>query len=189
MKPFTILALSGSLRAESSNTVLLHAMAKLAPPNVTFDFFEGLGGLPHYNPDQEDIAIPRVAEWRSLVRSVDGILICSPEYARGVPGSLKNALDWLVSGIEIVDKPVALINASPYSTHAHASLMVILQTMSARVIAEASITVPLRGRKLTASEIAVDPLMAAKLQTALDLFFREIREKRIQGDCRPPPAT
>jgi hypothetical protein len=94
-----------------------------------------------------------------------------------------------VGGIEIVGKPVALINASPYSTHAHASLMVTLETMSARVIAEASITVPLRGRKLTASEIAVDPLMAGKLQTALDIFFREIAGKSIQSDCRPPPVA
>src|SRR6185312_14488000 len=144
MKRRSILALSGSLRAESSNTVLLHAMAQLSPAHATVEFFEGLGGLPHYNPDQEDAAISSVVAWRSLVKSVDGLLICSPEYARGVPGALKNALDWLVGGIEIVNKPVALINASPYSTHAHASLMVILETMSARVIPEASITVPLR---------------------------------------------
>ncbi len=189
MKRFTILALSGSLRAGSSNTVLLHAMVKLAPSNVTFKFYGGLGGLPHYNSDQEDTAILSVTEWRMLIGSVDGILICSPEYARGVPGSLKNALDWLVGGIEIVDKPVALINASPCSTHAHESLMLILETMSARVIPEASVTVPFRGRKLTATEIAVDSLLAGKLQAALDVFFREVSNRRGGGDRNSTQTT
>ncbi len=190
MKQFTVLALSGSLRAGSSNTVLLHAMAKLAPSNVTFKFYEGLGGLPHYNPDQEDATIPSIVEWRTLINSVDGILICSPEYARGIPGSLKNALDWLVGGIEIVGKPVALINASPHSTHAHASLTLILETMSARVIPEASITVPLRGKKLTAPEIAVDSLLSGKLRTAIGIFLCEVSKESSGGDRNspyPPP--
>jgi NAD(P)H-dependent FMN reductase len=189
MTRFTILALSGSLRAGSSNTTLLHAMAKLAPSNVAFKFYDGLGGLPHYNPDQEDAAIPSVIEWRTLISSVDGILICSPEYARGVPGSLKNALDWLVGGIDIVNKPVAVINASPHSTHAHASLMVILETMSARVIPEASITVPLRGRKLSAREIADDAPMAGILQAALAVFFREVSNNVSGGGRNSPPTT
>ena len=95
-----------------------------------------------------------------------------------------------MGGIEIVDKPVALVNASPYSTHAHASLAVILETMSARVIPEASITVPLRGTRLTAPEIAADSLLAGKLQAALDVFFREVSNPGSGGDRHsPPPAT
>lgn len=177
MKPRVILAVSGSLRTGSSNTILLEAIAELAPSDVSFEFYRGIAELPHYNPDREDDAIPNVADWRARVSAADGILICSPEYARGVPGALKNALDWLVGGIEIVGKPVALINASPYSTHAHASLMIILATMSARVISEASVTVPLRGKNLTAGEIARDPVLAAKLRSALDVILAAMVEK------------
>ena len=178
MKPRVILALSGSLRTGSSNTVLLEAIAELAPSDVSFEFYRGIGELPHYNPDREDDAIPVVVDWRARVSAADGILICSPEYACGVPGALKNALDWLVGGIEIVGKPVALINASPYSTHAHGSLLIILATMSARVISEASVTVPLRGKKLTSVEIVQDPALAAKLRSALNILLREIAERK-----------
>jgi len=142
MEHFEILAISGSLRAGSSNTALLHAVAGLAPGNVKLSPYCGLGDLPHYNPDREDEPIPTVNDLRTRVSHADAILICSPEYARGVPGVLKNALDWLVGGVEIVRKPVAVINASPYSTHANAALKLILATMSACVSEEASITVP-----------------------------------------------
>lgn len=111
-----ILAISGSLRARSSNTALLGAARTLAPKGVEVVLYEGLGGLPHFNADHDgDAAPPAVADFRSRVRAADGVLISSPEYAHGVPGTLKNALDWLVGGHqnEIVGKPVALFNASP----------------------------------------------------------------------------
>jgi NAD(P)H-dependent FMN reductase len=167
MDPYIILAISGSLRAGSSNTALLQVAAALAPAGTKIEFYNGLGDLPHYNPDREDEIISSVVNLRNSVRTADGILICSPEYARGVPGSLKNALDWLVGGIEIVRKPVALINASPYSTHAHAALAIILETMSAQVVPEASVTVPLRGRKLSSTGIAADPVITDPLRMAL----------------------
>jgi NAD(P)H-dependent FMN reductase len=178
MQPYTLLAISGSLRAGSSNTTLLHAAGALAPSGVTLDFYEGLGDLPHYNPDREDEPIPVVTNFRERVRRADGILICSPEYARGVPGSLKNALDWLVGGIEIVRKPVAIINASPHSLHAHAALTLILETMSAHVIRTASITVPLRGRKLSEAEIVADAGIADALRVALVVLTQAMAEVR-----------
>ncbi len=62
-------------------------------------------------------------------------LICTPEYAHGMPGSLKNALDWLVSAVDVADKPVLLISASPGgAAHAHAQLSEVLRTMSLRLI-------------------------------------------------------
>jgi chromate reductase, NAD(P)H dehydrogenase (quinone) len=178
MESYTILAVSGSLRAASSNSVLLQVASTLAPAGVTFQLYHGLGDLPHYNPDRDDEIIPNVEALREKVRMADGILICSPEYARGVPGSLKNALDWLVGGIEIVRKPVALINASPYSTHAQAALKIILETMSANVVSDASITVPLRGRKLPPGGMAEDPVIADALRTALVVFTKAIQDAR-----------
>jgi NAD(P)H-dependent FMN reductase len=100
--------------------------------------YEGLAGLPHFNPDYDEEGAtppPPVAELRSLLAAADGILISSPEYAHGVPGSLKNALDWLVSDGALVNKPVALIRASPIGgQYAQASLVETLTTMNWQVV-------------------------------------------------------
>lgn len=91
-----ILAISGSLRAVSSNTAVLRAAAMLAPTGVNITIYSGLGDLPHFNPDIDvDPAPLAVASFREQLKESDGVLISSPEYAHGVPGSMKNALDWL----------------------------------------------------------------------------------------------
>ncbi len=166
-----ILAISGSLRDGSSNTTLLRAARLLAPDGVSIELYGGLGELPHFNPDLDrDGTTPPdvVAEFRDRVGAADALLICSPEYAHGVPGALKNALDWLVSSPAIIAKPIALINASFRATYAYASLLETLTVMSARVIAAASITVPLDGRKnLDEAAIVADAELATRLRTAI----------------------
>src|SRR5262245_51288966 len=110
-----LLALSGSLRAASINTTLLRAAAMLAPEGVEINVYGGLGELPHFNPDLEGTEPSTVKDFWAQVRTCDGMIISSPEYAHGIPGVLKNALDWLVGGEEFIGKPVALFNASPRS--------------------------------------------------------------------------
>jgi NAD(P)H-dependent FMN reductase len=171
-----ILAISGSLRRVSSNSALLLAAAALAPPGVEIELYGSLGELPHFNPDLEDDEPPAVTELRQRVRTADGLLISSPEYAHGVPGVMKNALDWLVGGSEFPGKPVALLNASPRATHAQASLTETIRTMSARFISEASIGVPLLGRKLDAAGIAADPELAGAIRGAIVAFTRAITQ-------------
>src|ERR1700682_2784588 len=113
-----LLAISGSLRAASSNMALLQAACLLARPPLIVELYDGLALLPHFNPDLDtDAAAPPVSDLRARIRAADGLLISSPEYARGVPGSLKNALDWLVSAEDFAGKPVALFNASPRASH------------------------------------------------------------------------
>ena len=133
-----IVAICGSLRAQSSNRALLQAAVKLAPEGMEVTIYESLDRLPHFNPDDDEEGTtppPPVTELRSLLAAADGILISSPEYAHGVPGSLKNALDWLVSDGALVDKPIALINASPVGgQYAQASLVETLTTMNWRVV-------------------------------------------------------
>jgi len=136
--------------------------------------YGGLGDLPHFNPDLEGAEPSQVTDLRAQVRSADGLLICSPEYAHGVPGVLKNALDWLVGGEEFVAKPVAFFNASARSTRALESLTETVTVMSARLVSEASITVPLLGKNLDAAAIAAQPEMASALRTALVTFARAI---------------
>jgi chromate reductase, NAD(P)H dehydrogenase (quinone) len=125
-QPIRILAISGSLRQVSSNTTLLQAAISLSPADVEMRLYNGLGDLPHFNPDLEPTAPPAVTALQQQIAWCDGLLISSPEYAHGVPGVLKNALDWLVSGFEFIDKPIALFNASPHATHAQAALTEIV---------------------------------------------------------------
>jgi chromate reductase len=175
-----ILAISGSLRRVSSNTALLLAAAALAPPGVEIALYGGLGDLPHFNPDLEEDEPPAVTDLRRRVQTADGLLISSPEYAHGVPGVMKNALDWLVGGSEFPGKPVALLNASPRATHAQESLTETIRTMSARFVPEASIAVPLLARKLDAAGIVADPELAGAIRTAVAAFTRAIEDGRPQ---------
>ena len=167
---FNIMAISGSLRARSSNTETLRAAAMLAPASITVTLFEGLASLPHFNPDLDvEGAVPpeAVLRLRSVIGGADALLICSPEYAHGVPGSLKNALDWLVSAPEMVAKPIGLLNISPRSTHAYASLAESLRTMSTVLVPGACLELPNPGSGRDAMAIAKDPDFAARLRSAL----------------------
>jgi len=174
IRPLRLLALSGSLRRVSVNTALLRAAAHLAPAGVEVVLYEGLGNLPHFNPDLEADEPPAVTDFRVQVRDADGLLISSPEYAHGVPGFLKNALDWLVGGDEFIDKPVALLNATPPATWAQASLTETVTVMSGRLVQEASIAVPLRGKKIDEAGIVADPELADPVRKALAAFARAI---------------
>jgi chromate reductase, NAD(P)H dehydrogenase (quinone) len=162
-----ILAISGSLRAASSNTTLLHAAAALAPENLEIVVYGGLANLPQFNPDLDNDAPAAVRDFRSQLDKSAGVIISSPEYAHGVPGALKNALDWLVASGELYDKPVALFSASPRATFAQASLTVTLSVMSVRLIEEASIIVPLLGKKVDVPGLIADPDMSHTIHSAL----------------------
>ncbi|MGA7070697.1 NADPH-dependent FMN reductase [Bradyrhizobium sp.] len=171
-----IVAISGSLRAASHNTAVLVAAQRLAPPDVAIELFEGIGRLPFFNSDLEAENLPEeVAAFRKLIGDADGVLISSPEYARGVSGMMKNALDWLVGSHEFPGKPVALINTSPRATHALAALTLTLETMSASLIHEASITLPLLGTVNDAGSIAENPEFVRPPRGALDNFVSAIR--------------
>jgi len=135
-----VLGISGSLRTASINTALLRTAATLTPYGVTLIVYDGLGNLPHFNPELDKEPLPpTVRDFRSQLNSSAGVIISSPEYAHGIPGVLKNALDWLVASGELYEKPVALFNASPRTSYAQASLAETLTVMTARVIPAASI--------------------------------------------------
>ena len=165
----TFVTVCGSLRARSSNATLLDAVSLLAPAGVTVARYDGLAALPPFNPDDDvEPAPPAVASLRGRVAGADALVISSPEYAHGIPGALKNALDWLVSGVEIFQKPVALLNPSPGSIYAHPQLMETLRVMSATVVDGACLTLPIAGRRLDAEGIAADFELSAAIRAALD---------------------
>jgi NAD(P)H-dependent FMN reductase len=180
--PHRVLAISGSLRAESSNTALLNAAARVAPADMTFRYFTGLGQLPHFNPDL-DVAPRRpeaVERLRIAVAAADALLISSPEYAHGVPGSLKNGLDWLVSGAEFPAILVGLLSPSPYSTHAVAALRETLKTMSGDLPDSISLTVSPERRPVTTESLLADLAIAGILRQTMQSLANEIDRTRAE---------
>jgi NAD(P)H-dependent FMN reductase len=141
--------------------------------------YRGLAELPAFNPDLDDEGAPEaVTAFRAVLQACDAVLISSPEYAHGVPGVLKNALDWVVGSGELVDKPIALVNASRRATHAWASLAETLAVMTAHVIPEASITVSLDGRRLDETGIVGDAELSTALRSAIDALVVAARDAR-----------
>ena len=166
---YLFLAVSGSLRAGSVNGEVLKAVNELSSDDVTITPFEGIGALPHFNPDHEANPPASIIEWRAALRNAHAVIICSPEYAHGVPGVLKNALDWVVGTGEFMYKPVGLINASPNSQFVLPQLTETLTVMMANVHA---VTLSMIGKKRDALSMRLDDAVSAELRAVLaNLIF------------------
>lgn len=172
-----IVAISGSLRQRSSNTELLRAFAHLAAPVADVRLDPALGELPPFNPDLENREPASVLEFRARLRAADAVVISSPEYAHGIVGSLKNALDWTVGSGEFSGKPVAVFNASPRASLAHESLIEIVRTMDARVIDAAALSLPLLGKNLDAAGLVADPTLSARILQSVEAVCRAVAEQ------------
>ncbi|MEZ2329828.1 NADPH-dependent FMN reductase [Mesorhizobium sp. RCC_202] len=151
-----ILAISGSLRAASTNSALLAALAAGAPEICRVTVYGGLGRLPIFNPDDEGERTPAEAQFLiEAVTQADGVIVSCPEYAHGVPGGMKNALDWLVSRDAAVGKPAMLVHASARSLYARAALAEIMRTMSFALYEE-TVEIALLGKKAAEMEVILD---------------------------------
>jgi chromate reductase len=180
-----IVGISGSVRRLSSNSALIQAAARLAPAGCDVTVFDALGGIPPFDPDHDDESPPEpVASFRRMLIACDAVVIASPEYAHGVPGVLKNALDWVVGSGELVGKPIALFNASSRATHAWASLLEILTTMSACVIREASLTIPLQGRTWDPSDIVEDVERSTLVRSAMEALAAAVHGAQLTSHVR-----
>ena len=169
---FQILAISGSLRAGSSNTAVLEAAKGLLPTGASLTFYTGLAGLPPFNPELEAAGgPPAVKNFQQALAACQAVLISSPEYAHGVPGALKNALDWVVGSGELIGKPVGLITlASAYAPRNWAleQLSETMRVMSADLHSDAIVNLPGTkkdlqelGRMSSDAEGALRALLAA----------------------------
>ncbi len=179
MHPYNLLAVSGSLRAASLNSTVLRMAAVLPLPQAKVSLYAGVADLPHFNPDLEGHEAASVLEWRRLLHEADGVLIACPEYAHGIPGAFKNALDWVVASGEFVNKPVALINLFERSTWAPALLKETLAMMTALIVEPASVTLSLASNKLTEAELMSDDRIGAALRASLTALVQAIKETRI----------
>lgn len=169
MERIKILAVSGSLRKASHNTAAIKALKLLAPGHVEIEI-GSISELPLFNPDLEGGHIPSLEALVSSLKSADGLVIASPEYAHGISGPMKNALDWLVSGVEFPYKPIMLINTSPRAFHAQDALKEVLTTMSGNIVEESFVSIP-----LLSSGLDVDGIVESEeLAGALKLGLREL---------------
>ena len=127
-----IFAISGSLREGSSNHEILRLLGKMMLSTISYIVYDGIRDIPAFDPGiDNDIPPAPVSALREKLSQADGIIICTPEYAFGVPGALKNALDWTVSSGSFSGKPTALITASTGGENAHEALKKVLGAIDA----------------------------------------------------------
>ena len=162
-----ILAISGSLRAASVNSALLRATARLAPSDLQIRVYAHLGALPLFNPDHEPTPPAAVKALRAAVAAADALIFASPEYAHGITGAIKNALDWLVSFEPFAYKPVAIFSASPRSTYADPALRETLHTMSASIVNDACFSAQLVGAKMSEDDMVQSTPISTHIKAAL----------------------
>jgi len=172
-----ILGVSGSLRAASSNTRLLVAASELMPAGSELTLYTSLRDLPPFDPDDSPESHSAVSAWVRAMKAADGLIVSTPEYARGYPGTLKNAFDWLVGTDAFVEKPFMLLNASSRSTVGQATLTTVLETMSGVHVSSASTTVPLLGTTVTSMEIVKRQDFSGRIRSSLATFVSEIENR------------
>ena len=134
--------------------------------------------LPLFNPDLEGVVLGEVEALKHELASSQGLIIASPEYAHGISGPMKNALDWLVSGAEFPGKHVMLINTSPRAVHAEKSLNEIVKTMSGVIVDSAYVSIPLLGTNLSSDDIVAEQRFSQALLDGLANFREVILQHR-----------
>lgn len=172
-----ILALSGSLRNSSYNTAAIKALRQMSPKHVEVSI-GAIGDLPLFNPDLEGENIPALDELVHMLKHSDGLIIASPEYAHGISGPLKNALDWLVGGVEFPYKPIMLINTSPRASHAQEALREVIATMSGNIIEKSCVSIPLLSSGLDVQGIIENKEISGVLNAALNEFCAAIKVQK-----------
>jgi len=151
LRGIRLLAISGSLRSGSSNHHILKYLGTQVPTDINYIIYDELALIPPFDPGLDNDTPPdAVVRLRGLLTNADGLIICTPEYAFGVPGQLKNILDWLVSSSSLVEKPVALITASLGGEHAHASLLLTLGALNSHVVDGAALLISFIRSKINA---------------------------------------
>ncbi|RYZ21279.1 MAG: NAD(P)H-dependent oxidoreductase [Chitinophagaceae bacterium] len=184
---YRVLALSGSPRAGSSNEKIIHALAAASAGRLQVTVYDGLARLPHFNPDEDRAGTPpEVARFRAALRAADGILICTPEYAHGVPGTLKNAIDWTVGSGEFSGRPTALITASTDGRFGHQALLETLKVIEAGSVEELNLLISFVRTRVDGAGNITDAATQAALERLAGGLLRAIETAAGPGTGAPP---
>ncbi len=172
--PIKILAISGSLRPHSSNSKIVQYIAGMVPENTVYTIYNELASIPAF--DDADFIPASVTAWRKALQDADAIIICTPEYAFGIPGALKNAIDWTVSSGELVNKPLGLITAATGGDKAHAAFLQIFTALSANIPGNAALLIPFIKTRLDANGNIVDEKIKQQIQLLLNSLMAAVTQ-------------
>jgi NAD(P)H-dependent FMN reductase len=152
-----VVAICGSTRQASINHRLITAIMDLSAASLDITVFDGIGNLPQFNPDNDgDNVTKEVSDFRQQLADAEGVIICTPEYAHGVPGALKNAIDWTISSSSFPHKPTMLITASTGGYYGHKALMETLRAIEAKNIENLQLVIPFAKTKLNLDNKIID---------------------------------
>lgn len=175
-----IIAISGSTREVSVNLNLINAITELYKDKVNTSIYQNIANLPHFNPDFDNGNSPEVVnDFRKELQQADGILICTPEYAMGVPGTLKNAIDWTVSSMEFSHKPTALITAGLSGLKGHKALMETLNIIEADIPETSQLIVSFAKTKIK-GDVIIDEETRLQVTRVMDSLLHLINQKEKQ---------
>ena len=171
-----ILGISGSLRSNSSASAVLNVVGALVPEQAEFTIYNGLAEIPAFNDSNE--TPETVAAFIKLLSEADGVFFVIPEYAFGVPGSLKNALDWTVSSsTAFPDKPVALITAATGGDKAHAAFLLTLKAISSKIPEGATLLLSFIRSKLNEKNEVKDIATLDQIRTVINSLIDGIQNQ------------
>jgi chromate reductase, NAD(P)H dehydrogenase (quinone) len=178
-----VLGISGSLRRDSHNTMLLRAARELfEAERAELVIYEGLQDIPPYNEDDDDGDPPAaVADFRDAIAGADAVFFSTPEYNSSIPGQLKNAIDWVsrpVATNVLRNKPVAVVGASTGAfgaVWAQAELRKVLAALGARVL-DVELPVSHAHTRFEEGELT-DEEIRASLAEAVEALAAETRER------------
>lgn len=175
-KEIKILGISGSLRSNSSANAVLNIVSKLFPDLVEFKIYTGIAEIPAFDDRKE---IPQhVVDFIQEIKDADGVFFCIPEYAFGVPGALKNALDWTVSTTVFLNKPVALVTAASQGQKAHSAFLNTLMALGTKSNNELNLLISFIRTKLDESNHIKDAATTGALTQLATSFVKLLEENK-----------
>lgn len=173
-----VLAISGSTRQNSTNHSLIKAIADLYAADLNVSVYNGIADLPYFNPDFDNEQLSKkVSDFKEQLNNADGIIICTPEYAHGVPGALKNAIDWTVSSCEFSNKPTLLITASTDGRFGHNALLETLRVIEAKNIDDLQLLIPFARTKISSDNKITDQKTLEDVKKIISGFIKTLSEK------------
>ncbi len=180
MNKYNVVAISGSTRQNSINHSLIKAIAALTVANFETTIYNGIASLPQFNPDNDgDSVAKEVADFRQLLNNADGVIICTPEYAHGVPGTLKNAIDWTISSSSFPHKPTMLITASTGGHYGHKALLETLKAIEAKNIDHLQMVIPFVKTKVSIDNKITDENTLAVVNRLIADFIETIDKNQV----------
>lgn len=168
----SVLGISGSLRQSSSASALLRQVGELFPAHVDFHIYDRLEKIPAFD-DGRLILVP-VADFIKQIQEADAVLFCIPEYAFGVPGALKNAIDWTVSSTAFSDKPVALITAASGGENAHAAFSLTLSAIGSKISEDGKLLISFIRTKLNESGEVKDSATLNSIRSLINALIHTV---------------